>query len=249
MSLIRSIRSIRWSSVALALTVVSAPAAWAQEAVIRKAIAERMPNFPKIDEVTKTPMGLYELRVKNDIYYADERGDYLIEGQIVETKTRNNLTQERIDKLTAIDFSSLPLADAVVWKSGAGTRKLAVFSDPNCSYCRRFERDVQKVKDVTVYTFLYPILGPDSQEKSRNIWCSKEQTKAWLGWMIDGIPAPRMMGACDLGALERNVAMGQKYKVNGTPTLIFEDGKRVPGFLARDELEKQLTLSSAANKK
>jgi thiol:disulfide interchange protein DsbC len=235
--------------VAAAWAALATSPAWAQEAAIRKAITERMPSFPKIDEVTKTPLGLYELRVGNDIYYTDEQGDYLIEGHVIETKSKTNLTQARIDKLTAIDFASLPVKDALVWKQGTGARKMAVFADPNCGYCKRFERDLQKLKDVTVYTFVYPILGPDSQEKSRNIWCAKDSTKAWLGWMLENTVPSRSMGTCDTSALDRNVAMGQKHKITGTPSVLFEDGKRVPGAIGVEQLEKHLVAASSAARK
>ena len=149
----------------LSLACCSAPAL-AQEAVIRKNLAERLPNFPKIDEVSKTPIpGLYEMRIGTDVLYTDEQGNHLIQGQIIDTRTRTNLTEARIEKLTAIDFAKLPLKDAMVIKQGSGARKLAVFVDPNCGYCKRFERDLLNVKDVTIYTFLYPILGPDSQRQ------------------------------------------------------------------------------------
>jgi thiol:disulfide interchange protein DsbC len=231
---------------ALALALSTSPV-WAQEAAIRKALVERLPKFPKIDEVTKLPMGLYEVRTGTEIYYTDEAGDYLIEGRMVDTKLRVNLTQERIDKLTAIEFSSLPINDAIVWKHGSGARKMAVFSDPNCSYCRRIERDIQQLKDVTVYTFVYPVLGADSQDKAKNIWCSKDRTKAWLSWMIDGITPARNFLGCDTSAIDRNSAFGVKYKINGTPTLLFEDGKRVPGALGREEMEKQLATGARKN--
>jgi thiol:disulfide interchange protein DsbC len=232
------------SLVAAIAVVLFAGSALAQEAVIRKAIAERLPDFPKIDEVSKTSMpGLYELRVGTEVYYSDEQGNYLIEGQLIDTRTRANLTEARVAKLTAIDFATLPLKDALVWKVGSGARKLVVFADPNCGYCKRFERELQNAKDVTVYTFLYPILGGDSPEKSRNIWCAKDNTKAWRSWMLDGAAPPRSMGECDTGALERNTALGRKYKVNGTPAIVFEDGKRVPGAMTLDQLEKQLVAS------
>jgi len=220
-------------------------AAVAQEAVIRKNIAERLPDFPKIDEVSKTAIpGIYELRIGAEVLYSDERGEHIIQGELIETKTRNNLTQARIDKLSAIDFASLPLKDAIVWKQGTGARKLVVFADPNCGYCKKFEKEMQGVKDVTVYTFLYPILGGDSPDKSRNIWCAKDNSIAWRDWMINGTPAPRNMGGkCDTSALDRNVALGKKYRVNGTPALVFEDGKRVPGAMAPDQVEKQLVAS------
>ena len=220
-------------------------AAVAQEAVIRKNIAERLPDFPKIDEVNKTAIpGIYELRIGAEVLYSDERGEHIIQGELIETKTRSNLTQARIDKITAIDFASLPLKDAIVWKQGTGARKLVVFADPNCGYCKKFEKEMQGVKDVTVYTFLYPILGGDSPDKSRNIWCAKDNSVAWRDWMINGTPAPRNMGGkCDTSALERNVALGKKHRVNGTPALVFEDGKRVPGAMAPDQVEKQLAAS------
>jgi len=148
-------------------TLALGQAAVAQEAVIRKNIAERLPDFPKIDEVSKTAIpGLYELRIGAEVLYSDERGEHIIQGELIETKTRSNLTQARLEKLSAIDFASLPLKDAIVWKQGTGARKLVVFADPNCGYCKKFEKEMQGVKDVTVYTFLYPILGGDSPDKS-----------------------------------------------------------------------------------
>ena len=215
--------------------------ALAQEAAIRKAIAERLPEFPKIDEVREAPLkGLYEIRVGTDIFYSDAGGNYLIEGQLIETRTKANLTEQRIAKLTAIDFASLPLQDAIVWKQGNGTRKLVVFADPNCGYCKKFEKDLTNVKDVTVYTFLYPILGGDSPDKSRDIWCAKDNTKVWRDWMVAGTPPPKNIGPCDTAALARTAALGRKYKVTGTPALVFEDGKRVPGAMAPADVEKLL---------
>jgi thiol:disulfide interchange protein DsbC len=227
-----------------ALAALLALPASADDAAIRKNLAERYPDFPKIDEIGKTPIpGLYEVRIGNDILYTDETGSHLIEGHLIETKTRSNLTQARIDKLTAIDFAKLPFKDAIVWKQGSGARKLVVFADPNCGYCKRFERDLNTLKDVTVYTFLYPILGGDSPEKSRNIWCAKDNTKAWRDWMLDNTTPARSMGQCDSSALARNAALGQKHRINGTPALVFEDGKRVGGAMSAPEVEKQLVAS------
>ena len=150
----------------------------AQEAVVRKNLADRLPELKKIDEVAKTPIaGLFEVRVGNEIFYADEQGNYLIQGTILDTRTRTDLTQVRINKLTAFDFAALPLKDAIVWKQGSGARKLVVFADPNCGYCRRLEKDLSNVKDVAVYTFLYPILGGDSPDKVRDIWCAKDPSQ------------------------------------------------------------------------
>lgn len=230
---------------ALALAASLAPVAFADEAAIRKNIAERLPEFPKIDEVAKTALpSLYEIRVGTEIFYTDELGNYLIEGHLVDTKTRVNLTEERIAKLTAIDFKSLPLKDALVWKQGTGERKLVVFADPNCGFCKKFERDLQAVKDVTVYTFLYPILGGDSPEKSKAIWCAKDNTKAWRDWMLKGTPVEGSPN-CDTSALQRNYAFGRKHRINGTPGLVFEDGTHRAGAMNTDAIEKQLVANRA----
>lgn len=234
---------------ALSLALALAAPAFAQEAVIRKNLAERLPNFPKIDEVTKSPIpGLYEVRIGTEIFYADEQGNHIIDGSLIDTRSRANLTQERIDKLTAIDFAKLPFKDAIVWKSGTGERKMAVFADPNCGYCKRFERDLNEVKNVTVYTFLYPILGADSLEKSKNIWCAKDRTAAWRDWMLEGTTPAKAMGQCDTAALQRNAEFGRKYRVNGTPAIVFEDGKRSPGAMNTAQIEQQLLASRAAAK-
>jgi thiol:disulfide interchange protein DsbC len=229
------------------LALLCAGSAWADDAAIRKNFATRQPTFPKIDEISKTKIpGLFELRVGTDIFYSDALGDHLIEGHLVDTKTGANLTEERIAKLTAIDFASLPLKDAIVFKQGTGARKLVVFADPNCGYCKKFERELAQVTDVTVYTFLYPILGGDSPEKSRDIWCAKDNTKAWRDWMVEGSAPAKSIGQCDVAALQRNALMGRKHKVMGTPALVFEDGKRVPGAMAPEQIEKQLVASRKA---
>ena len=227
------------------LLACSLSAAFAQEAAIRKNLAERLPALVKIDEVSKTPMNnLYEIRVDSDIFYTDAEGNFLIQGNLIDTKGKRNLTEERVTKLSAIDFDALPLKDAFTQVRGNGKRKLAVFEDPNCGYCKRFERDLQKVNDVTIHTFLIPILSADSAEKSKNIWCAKDKNKAWLDWMVrDQNPAK---ASCDTTALERNLAFSKKYKITGTPTVFFANGTRVPGAISAPEIEKQ--LASAAGK-
>jgi thiol:disulfide interchange protein DsbC len=227
-------------SLCAALALFAMGTASAQEAQIRKNLAERLPQLTKIDEVSKSPMpGLFELRVNgNEIYYTDADGNFLIKGDLIDTKLRRNLTEERVEKLNAINFDALPLKDAFTIVRGNGKRKLAVFEDPNCGYCKRFERDLQKVDNVTVHMFLLPILGPDSAEKSKNVWCAKDKSKAWLDWMVRDA-APKAAN-CDTTALERNVEFSRKYKINGTPTLVFVDGTRVPGAISTAQIEKQL---------
>lgn len=224
----------------MACAVLAANSVWAQEATIRKNLSERLPQFPKIEEVSKTPMpGLFEVRVNGaDIFYTDAEGNYLIQGHLVDTQLKRNLTEERVDKLTAINFESLPFKDAFTIVRGNGKRKLVVFEDPNCGYCKRFEKDLQKVTNVTVYMFLYPILGPDSGEKSKNIWCAKDKAKAWSDWMVRDVTPVAV--TCDSAAVTRNVELGRKYKITGTPTLVFADGSRVPGAIGADQVEKRL---------
>ena len=212
--------------------------AGAQEAAIRKALKERIPDLPKIVSISKTPInGLYEVLLEdNDIYYADASGNHLVQGSLIDTRTKRNLTEERSEKLNAIAFSSLPLKDAITIVRGNGQRKLAVFEDPNCGYCKRFERDLQKVDNITVYLFLYPILGADSMDKSRHIWCAKYPAKAWLDYMTRATtPAA---ASCDSSALMRNVEFGRKHKISGTPTLLAQDGKRVPGAIPVAQIEQ-----------
>ena len=237
----------RLAAVALATFTLAAPAL-ADEAAIRKNLSSRYPDVT-IDEVNKTPIpGLYELRLGSEVIYSDAEGNYLVQGNIIDTKSRKNLTEERVNKLSAIAFESLPLADAIVWKNGKGTHKLAVFADPNCGYCKKFERDLTNVKDVTVYTFLIPILGGDSPQKSQAIWCSKDRTAAWRSWMVDGTQPPKLLGQCE-SPVARNMAFAQKYRINGTPALVFEDGTRVPGALPAADVEKQLAAAAVAAKK
>jgi thiol:disulfide interchange protein DsbC len=229
-------------------------AAWSDDAAIRKAWAERNPKAPPVEEITKTPIpGLYELRVGSEIFYSDEKGDYLIfpsetgnEGHIIDTKTKTDLTEARLDKLTGFNVAALPFKDAIMLKQGNGSRRLVVFEDPNCHYCKDVEKNLVALKDVTIYTFLIPILGPDSVQKSRDIWCSKDAAKTWRAWMLDGVMPQRGMGSCDFSALTRNTALAEKHRVMGTPAIIFDDGSRFGGMTDLDKLNKRLDEVAAA---
>ena len=227
---------------ALSLSCFFTGAVFAQgeEAQIRKNLKERMPQIQPIDEVRRTPMpGLFEVRLDGtDIYYTDASGHFLLQGQLIDTRNQRNLTEERLQKIMAIDFKSLPFKDAITWVKGNGERKIAVFEDPNCGYCKRFERDIAKLDNVTVFVFLYPILGKDSVEKSKSIWCAKDPAKSWQDWMVrDQMPAA---ANCDTGSLKRNMEYGQKMKITGTPTTLLPDGTRIPGAIELSQLEKLL---------
>ena len=211
------------------------------EARIRKNLGERVPGLDQLDEVTATPMpGLYEIRIGHDLLYTDAEGRFLIQGALMDTAERINLTEERMNKLNAIDFATLPLDQAFTIVRGNGERQLAVFEDPNCGYCKRFEKDMQNVDDVTVHLFLIPILGQDSLTKSSQIWCSEDRTQAWLDWMLqDKLPVPEEQ--CDTQALDANLAFARQHRITGTPTLVFANGHRVPGAIGAQQVEQLLT--------
>ena len=223
----------------VATTSLTLSAAMAQEASIRKNLSERLPNLPKIDEVSKTPMnGLFEIRMGNEVMYSDAGGNFLVQGALIDVKQKRNLTEERMDKLSAIPFDQLPMKTAFTQVRGNGKRKLAVFADPNCGYCKRFEKDLQKLDNVTIHHFLYPILGEDSVTKAKNIWCAKDKAKTWNDWMINGTTPPT--ANCDASAVDSVVAFGQKNRINGTPLILFANGTRVPGAVPMAQVEKML---------
>ena len=224
-----------------ALLLCCAATALAQEAVLRKNLAARLPTLPKIEEVNKTPMnGLYEIKVQgNDIYYTDAKGDFLFQGELIDTKQKRNLTEERNNKLSAIAFDSLTLKHAFTQVRGNGKRKLVVFADPNCGYCKRFEKDLQKIDNVTIYHLLYPVLGEDSKTKSRNIACAKDKAKTWNDWMLQGVVPPAL--SCESNSIDVTLDFGRQNKITGTPTLFFADGTRVPGAIESAQIETLLS--------
>ena len=212
----------------------------AQEAAIQKRLLEKMSDFPPILHIKPSPYkGLYEVVTrKYEIYYTDAQANFLLNGDLIDTRTHKNQTEASMDKLLTIDFGKLPVEDAFTIVRGNGQRKLAVFEDPNCGYCKHFEVELQKVDNITVYMYLLPILGPDSVEKSKNIWCAKNKAKAWQDWMINDKPAPA--ARCDTAALTRNVELAKKFRLNGTPTMVFPDGSRLAGAVELERLEQAL---------
>lgn len=217
------------------------PGKLTSEAVIKRTIESRLGGV-KVDSVAKTPyLGLYEVRLDNEIIYTDEKISYIFSGNIIDAKNMQNLTEKRLRELTAVKWDNLPLDAAVKTVRGSGKRVLAVFSDPNCPYCKKFEKDLAKVDNVTIYTFLYPILSPDSHDKSKGVWCSADKSKAWSDLMLNGtVPA---VARCDT-PIEKNLELGRKYRVSGTPTLFFANGERVPGAIQQEQLEKMLADST-----
>lgn len=194
-----------------------------------------------IKSVEKSPIaGLYEVNLGSQIIYSDATGDYLILGDLIDAKNHKNLTEARLSETNRINFASLPFANAVKVVKGNGSRQIAVFSDPNCPYCKQLENTLKWVDNVTVYTFLYPVLSPDSEVKSKSIWCSTDRAKAWESWMQNRT-APTAAGTCDTAAIDKNLKLGHEMNVTGTPTVFLADGRRLPGAVPADELNKQIS--------
>ncbi|NTV69220.1 MAG: DsbC family protein [Azonexaceae bacterium] len=212
----------------------------ADEADIRKMMEAKLGT--KVESVTKSGyMGLYEVYADGNIFYTDEKmSAIVVSGQLIDAKTMKNVTDERMKKLTAIKFSDLPLDRAIKQVRGDGKRVLATFEDPNCGYCKRLAKELQKLENVTIYTFLLPILSEDSVKKSKQIWCSGERAKVWNDWMIDG-KAPAGREDCDTTAVSKNQEFGRKLNITGTPTMFFADGERVPGAIPLARIEQKLS--------
>ncbi|MBP5998537.1 MAG: DsbC family protein [Azonexus sp.] len=224
----------------LALASLWIAAANADEADIKKAMEAKL--GAKVESVTKSGyLGLYEIYADGNILYTDEKMTaFIAGGQLIEGKTMKNVTEERMRKLTAIKFSELPLERAIKQVRGDGKRVLATFEDPNCGYCKRLAKDLLKLDNVTIYTFLYPILSEDSIRKSKQIWCSADRARAWNDWMVEG-RAPASKDDCDTSAVTKNQEFGRRLNISGTPTIFFADGERVPGAVPLPKIEQKLS--------
>lgn len=232
----------------LALALAAAPLAGsklahADEAAV-KAAMEAFIGGPAVESVARTPYGdLYEVVLNNgQLVYTDEKSRFILDGSLIDTASRTDVTQRRLTELSAIDFSTLPLKDAVKTVKGKGSRVIAVFEDPNCTYCKRLAKELEQMDDLTIYTFLYPILSEDSTIKSNNVWCAKDRSKVWNDWILNArTPAD---ADCDVTAIARNVELGQSLRITGTPTIFLGDGGRIGGYLPAAELEKALAAVS-----
>ena len=215
------------------------PAAERIKAELKKKISEA-----NVDAVRKVPYGgLYEVTVGSEIFYTDEKATFLLLGSLVDTRTRENVTEARLRQINRVAFDSLPLDSAVKIVRGNGSRRVAVFADPNCGYCKRFERDLIGVNDITVYLFLYPILAPDSVQKAKAVWCAPDRGKAWLDYMVRDMAVP-VDTACAT-PIDKILEFGKSKRIQGTPTIFFEDGERVPGAIAMADFEKRLAAAKA----
>lgn len=226
--------------------VCASTVAVADETTVKAAFQKRYPDIV-VEGVNKTPLpGIYEVFANGDLIYTDEKAAYLFIGaNLIDAEKKSSLSEQRMNQLTSIKFDQLPLNLAFKKVKGKGTRKLAYFGDPNCGYCKKFEHDLAKINDVTVYVFVYPVLGPDSTEKAKSIWCSKDRVKAWDDQLLNNI-APTAAGTCDTSAIDKTVAFGKQKGIKGTPTLFFVDGQRVPGAIPVEMIEQRLVAATAA---
>lgn len=205
-------------------------AALADEADVRKAVEARLGH---VEKITKSPMsGIWEVTVDSQIFYIDDKATYVMLGNLLDMKTGKNITAER-------QFNSLPLDLAMKQVRGTGKNVMVTFEDPNCGYCKKLAKDILTLKDVTIYTFLMPVLGDDSFEKSKAIWCAPDRSKAWVDWMTAGKAPPAMPPKCDVSGLNKSAQLGAKLRINGTPAIFFASGERVPGYIPAAEIEKR----------
>ncbi|GAA4033739.1 DsbC family protein [Actimicrobium antarcticum] len=222
---------------ASAFVVAQTAAPNSTEAKIKKLIEPRLGEGAVVESVRKTNYsGLYELHVGGDILYTDEQAKYLFVGRVLDSKSFKDYTKTRIDEISRIKFSDLPLESAMKSVKGDGKRVIVVFEDPNCGYCKRFHQTLQGVDNVTVYTFLYNILSEDSSVKAKNIWCSADRNKAWDDWMLKNKEAAVAPASCTTPN-DKIFALGQKMRITGTPTIFFADGSRIPGAVDAKGLE------------
>lgn len=209
------------------------------ETNIKKSIEAWLGGHMKVTSVHKTHfLGLYEVVVGGEVLYTNDKATYVILGNVIDVKAGRNLTQERVAKLAQIKFSDLPLNLAIKQVRGNGKRILATFEDPNCTYCRRLAHELQGVTNITIYTFLFPILSPDSTVKAKAIWCSADRAKAWNEYMLNGT-APKA-AQCDTSALNKVAALAQRLNIRGTPALFLADGTRLPGLVPASKLEEAM---------
>jgi len=222
----------------------------ANEAAIRKALEGKLEGG-RIEGIQPAPVpGLWEVRYRSDdgvqILYSDATGTYIIQGRIFELRSDRDLTEERMRKLNAVRFDSLPLDLSVKVQRGNGRRVMAMFSDPYCPACRQFERILAQIDDITIYYFMYPVIRPENADHSRAVWCSPDRAKAWLELARGAQPKVPSASPDCANPVDQVLVAGRKLRVNATPTLFLANGERISGGLAAADLRRMLDQTSAA---
>jgi thiol:disulfide interchange protein DsbC len=208
---------------------------------LKEIIKNIYPELP-VKNIQKTNFNdLYEVYIGGQIIYTNETFDFLIvEGRVVDPKTKNDLTELRLEELTRVNFNDLPLSDAIKVVKGDGKRKIAIFSDVDCPYCKSLEKkELSNVDNITIYTFLYPLaIHPEAELKSKKIWCAKNRSKAWTEY-IHNDNLPKNSGACKT-PINKILKLGKDLGISSTPTIILSNGKRVSGAIPYEQLEEYL---------
>ncbi len=239
--MIKTMLTLRCLLLPVVLGISALACAQTPEANIKKLLQHRLADGAPIDSVIKTPYsGLYEVKIGSEIIYTDAQAKYVFIGRILDTETSKDITQARLDDLNKIKFSELPLDLAAKTVKGDGKRVIAVFEDPNCGYCKRFRKVLNDTKDITVYTFMYPVLGDDSKAKVKNLWCAPDRAKAWDDWMLNGKAPAVATESCNTAGIDKVIDLGRKLNVTGTPAIVFSDGSRIPGAIDAKTLESKL---------
>jgi len=239
---------MRWIALIAAL-LAPGSAAVADEAAVRRLIQSRAGDQAKIERIARVSgSSLYEVTIRGpkgpQLFYVDEKARVIVVGQVLDGRSGLNLTEERLRTLNAIDWAALPFADAITTTRGSGRRKVAVFSDPNCPYCKRFEKDLAKLDDITVHIFLYPVIRPESVPLTKSVWCSRDRVKAWDDLMLRDIE-PTAAPDCAT-PVERLVALGRSLGATSTPTWFVETGERHSGALPLEDTRRVLDEASRA---
>lgn len=214
--------------------------AQADETLIRQTLGERYPGI-NITSIQPSPIaGLYEVMVGGNFVYVDQSGDYLLPGPVVDTRTKANLSQKRLEELKKVRFDSLPFDKAISVVKGSGERKLAIFSDPDCPFCKRLEKELALLDNLTVYVFLNPLtnLHPEAMARASEIWCSADRAQSWRDYMLEG-KKPAAAAKCET-PINDILAFSEKIGVDGTPALVFPNGKRVDGHIPAAQIEELL---------
>lgn len=232
-------RKVLFGIAAAAAVCLAAPASAADNTEQQISARVYSVTSMKPDSVQPSPIkGLWEVVVNRRVFYVDEKVTHLLVGRIFDAVTETDLTAARIEELSRIQWKGLPLDDAIKIVYGNGERKVVVFTDARCTYCQMLEKNLREAGNVTVYNFLYPILN--SREIARNIVCAKNPAKALQEHMLNGTEPPP--AKCDDSVLDRNIALGQKYEITGTPLIVFANGARVTGALPSDQLNRGLNM-------
>jgi thiol:disulfide interchange protein DsbC len=239
---------LAWTMVLLAIGLAQA-ADFKEPPTLRKTIEERYPQLHILSVRAAEIPGLYEVYTGEGIIYSDAAGNYLLSGQLIDSRTKADITKQHLDALNSVDFDKLPLDQAIKTVRGNGERRIAVFEDPDCPYCKQLEKELQRVDNVTVYTFLYPLtaLHPAARVNAHAIWCAADPSRAWRDWMLEG-KIPASAATCPADPIEPMLKLGKELHINSTPVMFMEHGKRVSGAQTAGEIEALLQVAGQAGK-